>query len=219
MIAGLVSLIVCVMSANLSAIARKLIIAYSSISADFLCVVIAWTRKLRDAARLLLIEKESIGQDQFTRAFLLLPHSILMCAMYKPAIWQFANPLVPTTYDSTLAPFNNADSLVIRWQEQSRRTLTQRQAGLIGQRFSIALSEELLVRGLAAKRTVMRTVINTERLRSGRNRTRVELDVIAHVPKATPSQLIDALSAAKRKCANSAGPGVKILLKAELKMD
>jgi len=136
--------------------------------------------------------------------------------MFKSAIWKFSNPSMRSTYEAMLSP-RNADSLVLSSQEQSGDGLAEPIAKLVGQCFSIAFGEELHVRGLIAERMAMRTFIGTEKLDSGRSRTRVELDVIIDVPRATQNELIDALGAAKRKCSAWAGPDIKILLKAELK--
>jgi hypothetical protein len=136
--------------------------------------------------------------------------------MFKSAIWKFSNPSVRSTYEAMLSP-RNADSLLLSSQEQSGDGLTEPVAKLVGQRFSIAFGEELHRRDLVAERMAMRTFICTEKLDSGRSRTRVELDVIIDVPRATQNELIDALGVAKRKCSAWAGPHIKILLKAELK--
>ena len=82
----------------------------------------------------------------------------------------------------------------------------------------MALCEELNSRGFAAEQVAMQTVIASEKLPGGRNRIRLELDVIVRVPKATANELIDAVRAAKGRCATLMGRNIKILLKAELKM-
>jgi hypothetical protein len=141
-----------------------------------------------------------------------------MCAMYKSAIWKFSNPPVQSTYEAMLSP-RNAASFVMQSQDQSENGFTDPIAKLIAQSFSIAFSHELQVRGLIAERLAIRTIIGSEGMSDGRSRTRVELDVIAEVPRATQNELIDAVHAAKRKCSHLVGPDIKILLKAELKMN
>jgi len=140
-----------------------------------------------------------------------------MCAMYKSAIWQFSNPPMKTTYEAMLSR-TDADSFVIRSQDRSDNHSTEPTAKLIGQGFSMALCEEIHSRGFAAEQVAMQTVIASEKLPGGRNRIRLELDVIVRVPKATANELIDAVRAAKRRCATIMGRNIKILLKAELKM-
>lgn len=139
-----------------------------------------------------------------------------MGAMYKSVLWTFSNPGVRSTYDALELRHNGA-SLVVHSADLSTSTSSEPITTLVGQRFSTALSEELYSRGLSAKRVALRKVIKIEKGGRGRNRTRVELDLIAEVPAATQNDLIDALTAAKRKIQNVVGPNVKILLKAELK--
>ena len=139
-----------------------------------------------------------------------------MCAMLTSSIWKFGNPSVRSTYEAMLSP-RNADSLVMSLQDQNGNGSTDPIAKSIGQYLAIAFSEELQRRGLIAERVAMRTFIGAEELGSGRSRTRVEVDVIIEVPRATQNELIDALAAAKRRCWAWAGPDIKILLRAELK--
>jgi len=137
--------------------------------------------------------------------------------MYKPAIWQFSNSAVRTTYDAMVSPLD-ADLLAMRSQNRSKLGSAGAIVNMIGQCFWIALSEELHLRGFTAERIAIQTTTAIEQLSRDQSRTRVELDVIAQVPNATQNQLIDVLSIAKRRCATLAGRDVKILLKAELKM-
>jgi hypothetical protein len=139
-----------------------------------------------------------------------------MCALLKSSIWKFSNPPVRSTYEAMLSP-RNGDSLVMSSQNQTGNGSTDPIAKSVGQSFSIAFSEELQRKGLIAERVAMRTFIGTEELRSGRSRTRAEIDVIIEVPRATQNELIDALATAKRRCSAWVGPDIKILLKAELK--
>jgi hypothetical protein len=136
--------------------------------------------------------------------------------MYKPNIWQFSNSAVRTTYEAMVSPVD-ADLLAVRSQNLSKLDSADPILNTIGQRFWMALSEELHLRGFAAERIAIQATTATEQLPGTGSRTRVELDVVAQIPKATQSQLIDVLSRAKGKCANLAGPQVKIVLKAELK--
>lgn len=108
------------------------------------------------------------------------------------------------------------DWLVMRLQDGSKASSGR--AATVAECFSIALDEELEARGLVAKKVAMRTVTSTERFGRGNRRTRVELDVIVDIRNGAPSQLIEALCAAKQKCAIVVGSAVKILMKAELKM-
>jgi len=140
-----------------------------------------------------------------------------MCAMYKSAIWKFSNLPVKSIYEAMLSRRHD-HAMVIQSQDSSGNGFADPIAKLIGQSFLFAFSEELHFRGLVAERLAMRSGIGTEKLCKGRNRTRVELDVVAEVPRATQNQLIDVLSAAKRKCSVLVGPDIKIVLKAELKM-
>jgi len=136
--------------------------------------------------------------------------------MYKPTIWQFSDLSVRMVNEAS-SPFS-ADSIVMRSQHLPTDGFTEPISKLIGQRFSIGLSEELHLRGLVANDIAMRAVIAPEEPHLGRSRTRVELVVILQVPRATQNDLIDALVAAKRRCSMSVGPDIKILLRAELKM-
>ena len=111
----------------------------------------------------------------------------------------------------------DADLLAVRSQNRSTPVSADPVLNTIGHHFWMALSEELHFRGLVAERIAIQATTVTEQLPRTGNRPRVELDVVAQIPKATQSQLIDVLSRAKRKCANLAGPRVKIVLKAELK--
>jgi hypothetical protein len=167
-------------------------------------------------AKVLFTKEESIRQTGLTS-----PLSVLflvpMCAMYKPAVWQFTDSAVRSSYDSMPSPIG-PDWLVMRSQDRSNSGSKGRAvARVIGECFSISLCEELESRDLPVQRIAIRTVTSTERFRGGNGRTRVELDVIVDVPKATPNQLIDALCAAKRRSVNVNGATVKILMKAELK--
>lgn len=139
-----------------------------------------------------------------------------MCAMLKSSIWKFSNAPVRSTYEAMVSP-RDAISHVMSAQNQSGNGSTEPVAKLIAECFSIAFSEELEVRGLVAERMAMQTFIGTERLGNGRSRTRVEIDVITEVSRATQNQLIDALASAKRRCSARVGSDIKILLKAELK--
>jgi len=114
-----------------------------------------------------------------------------------------------------VSPFD-ADLLAMRSQNR-RLDSADPILNTIGQRFWMAISEELQLRGFAAERMAIQATTATEQLPGTESRTRVELDVVAQIPNATQSQLIDVLSRAKQKCANFAGPRVKIVLKAELK--
>lgn len=136
--------------------------------------------------------------------------------MYKPNIWQFSNSAVRTTYEAIVLPFD-ADLLAMRSQNRSRLDSADPILNTIGQRFWMALSEELQLRGFAADRMAIQATTASEQLPGTGRRTRVELDVVAQIPNATQSQLIDVLTRAKQKCASLAGPRVKIVLKAELK--
>lgn len=133
--------------------------------------------------------------------------------MYQPAIWNFSDPSMRSTYE-TMTVSRNADSLVMQAKDDGS---SEQIAKLVGQYFSAALSEELNLRGLVGGRTVMQTLISTERLPDDRRRTRVELDVITEVPGATHNELIEVLVTAKDKCSVKIGSDTKILLKAELK--
>lgn len=139
-----------------------------------------------------------------------------MCAMYKSALWQFIDPPVRTTYESMPSPFK-INSLVMDSQAVSENPLAEI-TELMRQAFSLALCDELYSRGLSAEHFAMQILIGPEKLRDGRSRIRVELEVIIQVPSATANQLIDAISMAKRRCAIVGGRDVKILLKAELKI-
>src|SRR5438045_7470897 len=105
--------------------------------------------------------------------------------------------------------------MLTRSIELSNNPSTEPTTKLIGQGFSMALCEELNSRGFAAEQVAMQTVIASEKLPGGRNRIRLELDVIVRVPKATANELIDAVRAAKGRCATLMGRNVKILLKAD----
>jgi hypothetical protein len=137
--------------------------------------------------------------------------------MYKSEIWKFSNLPVRSIYETMLSPRDDR-AMVIQSQDSSGNGFADPIAKLVGQSFLFGFSEELHTLGFIAERLAMRSGIGTEKLREGRNRTRVELDVVVEVPQATQNQLIDALSAAKRKCSAFVGPHVKIVLKAELKM-
>ena len=113
----------------------------------------------------------------------------------------------------------DADSLLMSSQTQNGNASADPIAKSIGQNFWVNFSEELRRRGLIAGRVAMRTFICAEELRNGRNRTRVEIDVIIEVPRASQNELIDALTATKRRCSVWVGPDIKILLKAELKTE
>ena len=136
--------------------------------------------------------------------------------MLESSIWKFSNPPVRSTYEAMLSP-RNGDSLVLSSRDQNGNGSTDPIAKSIGQSFSIAFAGELERRGLIAARVAMQTFIGTEKLGSGRSRTRVEIDVIIEVPRATQNELIEALAVAKHRCSVSVGPDTKILLKAELK--
>ena len=138
--------------------------------------------------------------------------------MSKSLIWKFSNPLSRSTCDAMLAS-RDADSLLMSSQIQNGNTSADPIAKPIGQKFWASFSEELHRRGLIADRVAMRTFICAEELRNGRNRTRVEIDVIIEVPRASQNELIDALTATKRRCSVWVGPDIKILLKAELKTE
>ena len=140
-----------------------------------------------------------------------------MCAMYKSEIWKFSNLPVRSIYEAMRLPRHDR-AIVIQSQDSPHNGFADPIARLVSQSFLFAFSEELHTLGFIAERLAMRSGIGTEKLREGRKRTRVELDVVAEVPRATQNQLIDALSAAKRKCSALVGPHVKIVLKAELKM-
>ena len=113
----------------------------------------------------------------------------------------------------------DADSLLLSSQTQIGNASADPIAKSIGQNFWVNFSEELHRRGLIADRVATRTFICPEEPRNGRHRTRVELDVIIEVPRASQNELIEALIFAKRRCSLWFGPNIKIFLKAELKTE
>jgi hypothetical protein len=139
-----------------------------------------------------------------------------MCAVYKPATWQFSDSSMRFTYESMTSP-RNTNSLVMQAEDQFEDGSTEPIAKLVGQCFADAFSEELRLRGLVAGRTVMRTLTSAEELARDRRRTRVVVDVITEASGATQNELIDALASAKQRCSAKVGSDIKILLKAELK--
>jgi hypothetical protein len=139
-----------------------------------------------------------------------------MCALYKPtAILQLSDQSLRMVSTAVGLPLVD-DSMVMRLENQSNGHLTESIGRLVGQSFCVALSEELQRRGFTARSIAMRTVTRTERPDCKGTRARVELDVVANVPRMTQNEFIDAMQAAKGKSALAVPATAKVILNAGL---